>query len=210
MIDGRLVGGPTQAATCLDWRKRKLRSPYGPPMQIGQTRTTREATGARVIHRSQMRSRGWPSLDRAGVREHVVKFLEGGAHAGGQCIVVAIPEHAHLLRACLAPTTSVTWYDAAGLLSAFVVNGNIDPAAFHRAVGHLLQGATPGRTAYVYQEMVALLCMQRKPALALRVEKLWRAAAAALPEEVMEEYPRRVFASMGDAESFAHEEAKTR
>jgi hypothetical protein len=138
---------------------------------------------------------------QADATARVADFLQEGIQAGGHCVVLATPEHARLLKLRLGGAPG-TWRDAAATLSALLINGWPDPSRFSDSVGGLVRSAAAHGPAYVYNEAVMLLCMQGNPKAAVRFDHLWQAMVAALPPDVLLQYPRHVFASQGDGKRF--------
>jgi anti-sigma regulatory factor (Ser/Thr protein kinase) len=147
----------------------------------------------------------------AGTGEHVVQFydhdsdlaravgtyLAQALRTGDVSIVIATPEHRAAFRqelaaAGLAPgecdSGAILWLDAAATLAGFMLDGRIDPDAFHDVVGGLVREASqrgrPKRNRRsgsgrirAYGEMVALLWDAGDVLGAIELEKLWNELA---------------------------------
>jgi signal transduction histidine kinase len=129
--------------------------------------------------------------------EHIVRFYETDAFlldavatfcaeailAHEAALVVATPEHragiAEQLQArglldAAGTHDSYLSLDAAGTLSQFMVNGEVDAARFMEVIGGAIsRAAKSGRQVRVFGEMVSLLVADGYPAAAILLEELW-------------------------------------
>lgn len=139
----------------------------------------------------------------AGGGEHVVQFydrdhdlaravgdyLSSAVMTGKVAVVIATEAHRRAFEAEMAAAGVDTaqaqrdglvyWLDAGSLLSQFVREGEVDPAAFQEAVGSVMRKlAGSGREIRAYGEMVALLWDAGHVLGAIELEKLWNGLAA--------------------------------
>jgi hypothetical protein len=119
----------------------------------------------------------------------VADFIAPALHAGDSAIVVATPQHRDAFASALAAqgvdVAAATRdgryhaFDAAELLSMFMVGGAPHPGLFAEVVGSLLTRASaPGREVRVYGEMVALLWADGDVTSTIALEDLWNDLAA--------------------------------
>ena len=130
--------------------------------------------------------------------EHVVQFYDHdgdliravgdylirAVNEGAAAIVIATEEHRLAFQAELAAAGikvglsgmdgTVVWLDAAGTLSLFMHDGQLDRAAFRTAIGGVVRWAGGrGRPVRAYGEMVSLLWDAGDVPAAIELEKLW-------------------------------------
>src|SRR5215207_2889101 len=139
-------------------------------------------------------------LDRLEPEEHVVqlygaddrlltgnvgRYLSEGLKRGDGLLVIASPEHRSTLVRQLREDTAypkavlegrLVFLDAATTLARFMVNGVLDPARFHAAVGQALRGVQLRAVhtgVRAYGEMVGLLWKATEYTAAIQLEQLW-------------------------------------
>jgi diguanylate cyclase (GGDEF)-like protein len=159
--------------------------------------------------------------------DHLVEFYETEAflvdtvrdffvpalRQGGAAIVVATAAHllefeTALVDAGIALQAAMDQdrylaFDAADLLSRFMVDGTPDVTRFRQAVGAVLDRASQGgRPIRVYGEMVSLLWDQGDITSALALEDLWNDLAEILTFELLCAYPMRSFDRQANAAAF--------
>jgi diguanylate cyclase (GGDEF)-like protein len=94
-------------------------------------------------------------------------------------------------------------FDAAELLSHFMVGGGPDETAFRATIGAAMDhAALGGRRIRVYGEMVAILWGDGNGAAALALEDLWNELGEARPFTLLCAYPMDAFANETDASAF--------
>lgn len=143
--------------------------------------------------------------------ESTVAFLAETLRQGGAGIVVATSDHLEAIRSAvsrlaadlpegreLGPFVGV---DAHEMLDRVMVDGNLDPVAFHAAASEVLNQAPRGQRPHVFGEMVALLWEQGHVTGALALEDLWNDLARARSLELSCAYPIGVF-DVGDDAAF--------
>ncbi|WP_233202950.1 ATP-binding protein [Chitinimonas sp. BJB300] len=123
--------------------------------------------------------------DDAFLIEEVATFLEVALRMGGAAVAIATPIHRAELSHALnmkgfvaggpGYTSELILLDAADTLSRFMVRNAVDEAAFMRMGEGLILRASNGgrRPAYVFGEMVALLCARHNMDAAIQLEGLW-------------------------------------
>lgn len=134
----------------------------------------------------------------AGSCEHVVQFydrdddlaravgdyLSSAVMTGKVAVVIATEAHRRAFETEMAVAGvdtaqaqrdgSIYWLDASDVLSAFVREGEVDPARFQEVVGSVMRKlAGTGREVRAYGEMVALLWDAGHVLGAIELEKLW-------------------------------------
>ena len=168
-----------------------------------------------------------PLLPSLGVHDHVVEFYEteeflvdtvagslGPAlHDGAAAIVVATGSHRHsfdvALRSAGVDTAAAAaagrylTFDAAQLLTTFMVEGNPDGERFRHSIGGAIdKAAASGGRVWIYGEMVALLWEAGDVGPAIALEDLWNDLAAAFDFALLCAYPLRVFEDEASAAGF--------
>ncbi len=148
----------------------------------------------------------------SGAGDHVLHFYEHDAELAGivarwlrdatsedVCIVVATQAHRDRFAAAVAgegdPSVRcrVVWLDAGATLAQFVVDGEIDDAAFRAVVGTVVRDASQGgRSVRVYGEMVALLWDAGNVLGAIALEGLWNDLARETPFALLCSYPAAI------------------
>jgi PAS domain S-box-containing protein len=174
---------------------------------------------------SASHSRARPGLGEA--HEHVVEFYETdrfladtvsdfvgpGLHAGGAAIVVATADHRLLFEEVLQDAGidvdhaieagRYLTFDAAHLLSSFMVDGAPDPQRFEDAIGSVLVRAGAGhRRVRVYGEMVALLWAAGNTTAAIALEELWNDLAHRHEFALLCAYPMSAFKDAASIAAF--------
>jgi hypothetical protein len=139
-----------------------------------------------------------PSPERGAGHQHLVEFYETDAvlarsvarflapatTGSGAALVVATPAHRAAFEGALTElgvdvadalaAGRYVSFDAAALLSTFVVDGVPDQAGFRREVGAVLDRmTTAGQALRIYGEMVALLWEGGDVASAVALEDFW-------------------------------------
>ena len=128
-------------------------------------------------------------MDVNDVAHSVAEYFAAGFDEGEPALMVARPEHAHLIRERLrakgwssdgdgeaAPLAGV---DAASTLAAILEDGRLSPQAFERVVGGLLDdlaARSGGRPIRVFGEMVDLLVDRGEREAAAELERMWNDA----------------------------------
>ena len=159
-----------------------------------------------------------PAADARPVHDHLVEFYETTAflvgtvadflvpslRAGDAGVVVATEEHRGAFAAAIraegidldAAIADGRYqeFDAAELLSTFVVDGVPDEARFAAAAGAALdRAAAGGRHVKVYGEMVALLWADGDVSATIAVEDLWNDLASSRRFSLLCAYPTQGF-----------------
>lgn len=141
----------------------------------------------------------------------VTAFLAPGLLRDEPAVVVATPEHRALLcgalRAAgfdvdaLARAGRLVCLDAEQTLAGFFSDGQVDPAAFDREVGSLVQRlATRFGPVHVYGEMVACLWGRGDSAAAVVLEEAWNRLGATADFRLCCAYPLAAIGSGCDAD----------
>jgi PAS domain S-box-containing protein len=147
------------------------------------------------------------------------RFLRDGLERGEGVVVIATPEHREGFEATLrqggfdvAGATrrgDLTLLDAEQTLSGFLVgdlaHGVLDPDAFQRVVGAVIQKAAAGtskRRVRAYGEMVALLFKQGNTDATAGLEELWNGLAQFHDFQLCCGYPLADFDRASHLESF--------
>jgi len=143
----------------------------------------------------------------------VCGFLAPTVRDGGAAIIVATPAHSGAFEKALADAGvevdaavregRYVVFDAAELLSRFMVDGEPEATRFRETIttviGSVSQG---GRRVRVYGEMVALLLDDGDVASALALENLWNDLAETNPFALLCAYPMRAFEEEASAAAF--------
>lgn len=143
----------------------------------------------------------------------VARFLAPAMSGAGAAVVVATPAHRAAFEVALAGAgTDVAGeiaagryvtFDAAALLSTFMVDGAPDAAGFHREIGGVLEAMTAaGRPLRIYGEMVALLWEGGDAASAVALEDLWNDIGRQYDFDLLCAYRLTTFGSADDARAF--------
>jgi DcmR-like sensory protein len=136
----------------------------------------------------------------------VAGFIRAGLHAGDAVVVVATKPHRNELEKRLradAATAAANRpraeryvaLDAAGTLSKFFINGQLDEKRFGDSIAPILRQAADsgnGRVR-VFGEMVALLCTLGMHKTAIQLEELWNNLATIHSFSLFCAYPLRAF-----------------
>lgn len=95
--------------------------------------------------------------------------------------------------------------DAATVLSQVMVGDWPDATRFTAVVEELIARTSraAGASIAAFGELVALLCLERKPDAALRIEQLWNEVARRLDIELLCAYPINLFCRPEDGDHFA-------
>lgn len=120
--------------------------------------------------------------------ETVAGFVDSALKSGDAAIVVATAAHREAFQASLRvagadvdeaiAAGSYRDYDAAEMLSSFMVDGAPDPQRFRAKVGAEIERAVAGgRRVRIYGEMVAILWGQGDVPSAMALEHLWNELA---------------------------------
>lgn len=146
------------------------------------------------------------------------RFFSAALAEGNSAVVIATRAHqetlARRLRASglepcdLAAEDRYLAFDAAEMLSRFLVNGEIDQFRFFDAVGEVISRASAAahdekHSVVAFGEMVALLWAEGKIELAIQLEKLWNALARSYSFSLRCAYPMQAFSLEEDAAAFA-------
>jgi hypothetical protein len=143
----------------------------------------------------------------------VARFLAPSTTGSGAAVVVATPAHRAAFEealtelgvdvaAALAAGRYVS-FDAAVLLSTFLVDGVPDQAGFRREVGAVLERMTSaGQTLRIYGEMVALLWEGGDSASAVALEDFWNDISSTYDFELLCAYRVSGFDNEEDALAF--------
>ncbi|MBW3663878.1 MAG: MEDS domain-containing protein [Actinobacteria bacterium] len=166
------------------------------------------------------------ATDRASTQahDHVVGFYETDAHLAGAvaaflapafgpdaaAIVIATPEHRHLIaQALLERGISVNdadhyvALDAADLLDSFTSAGSPNADRFDDVIGGLIERHTSvGRRVYAFGEMVAIAWDRREVTVALQLEELWNRLGETLPFALFCGYPTSAFSGPVEVDAF--------
>jgi hypothetical protein len=136
--------------------------------------------------------------------ETVSAFVAPALLARNAAVVVATPEHREAFAAALAAAgidvdTAIGdgryhVFDAAELLSLFMIDGAPHPGLFREVVGAVLARASAGgRQVKVYGEMVALLWADGDVTSTIALEDLWNDLAAEHSFALLCAYPLQRF-----------------
>jgi len=131
----------------------------------------------------------------------VVPYLAAGLHGGEMTVVIATEAHRRAFETELASggvdvvlaqaSGSLLALEAESTLAAIVVDGQVDRAAFHEAVGGMIrQAADSGRRIRAFGEMVALLWDAGAVIAAIELEALWNEICGELELSLFCAYPR--------------------
>ena len=134
----------------------------------------------------------------------VADFLVPALRAGDAGVVVATQEHRAAFAAAIRAEGvdleramaegRYQEFDAAQLLSTFMVDGTPDEALFASAIGAVLDLASAaGRSVKVYGEMVALLWADGDVGSTITVEDLWNDLASSRSFALLCAYPMQGF-----------------
>lgn len=128
----------------------------------------------------------------------VGSFIGEGLEQGAAGILIATPDHAKRIEACLRQCDfdvdaltragALVIVDARDTLNEFMGDAMPNPGAFRRAVGGHLTGirrSSGGRPIRAYGEMVDLLWKDGREAAAIRLETLWNQLARSLDFELL-------------------------
>ncbi len=143
----------------------------------------------------------------------VARFLAPAMSGSGAAVVVATPAHRAAFEVALAgagvdiagemAAGRYMTFDAAELLSTFMVGGAPDEAGFQREVGGVLKAMTAaGHPLRIYGEMVALLWEGGDAASAVALEDLWNDISAQYDFELLCAYRLSTFDNEDDAQAF--------
>lgn len=133
----------------------------------------------------------------------VLEFLAPALAGGGTAVAVAEPAHLAAIEEGLAARGlhGLVAIEAEHLLSKITKDGCIDPAAFDRELGELLEAAH-GRTPRIFGEMVAVLWARGDLTGALELEDCWNEAGPQHDFELLCGYPLTAFEHEEQAEAF--------
>ena len=125
----------------------------------------------------------------------VAAFIKAGYEENATIIVVATEKHREELRntlqgtGILGITDKVAYFDAAELLSAFMVEGWPNPTLFTSTIGRIVQQAALAGPVRIFGEMVAVLWAEGKTRAAIRQEELWNELATRHAFSLLCAYP---------------------
>jgi hypothetical protein len=121
----------------------------------------------------------------------VANFVGEGFEQGSLAVIIATPDHAARIEACLRSRGidvdelkrqgNLATLDARDTLQLFMADGSPDPSAFTRVVGSALADVRGGRgrcAIRAYGDMVDLLWKDGLEAAAIRLETLWNQLAS--------------------------------
>jgi len=127
--------------------------------------------------------------------ESLVSFVKAGLQNNEMVIIVATAPRVHTLRQALTPddlsNTGLSFFDAAALLSYFMVDDWPNHALFMAVLGQHLQEAGRKRRVRVYGEMVAVLWSNGQYQAALCLEGLWNTLQTTQPFDLLHAYPHQ-------------------
>jgi hypothetical protein len=149
----------------------------------------------------------------AALARSVAGFLAPATTGPGAAIIVATPAHRAAFEDALAEmgvdvagalaAGRYVSFDAAALLSTFMVDGQPDQAAFRREVGAVLERMTgAGQTVRIYGEMVALLWEGGDVASAVALEDFWNDISSTYDFDLLCAYRVSGFDNEDDALAF--------
>lgn len=150
------------------------------------------------------------------VIENVAYLVVRALEAGGSVVTVATDAHLHAIEQRLAASATDLEHarqdgrymalDAADTLEQLLTGGMPDQAKFDHVVGGIMRTAAkscPTGFVFAFGEMVALLCTDRKPAAAMRLEQLWNGLAQEQRFSLYCAYPLDAFtAASADLKAF--------
>jgi hypothetical protein len=137
----------------------------------------------------------------------LIKYFTVGWAAEERCIIIATPEHRHILEQQLSDAgfdlrlmETLGKYialDAANTMSYFMENGMPNAESFNRVIGSMIP-YIPKRPIRAFGEMVALLWEQGNEDGAIALEELWNGLGqirnfsllCAYPASVLEAHPK--------------------
>ena len=138
----------------------------------------------------------------------VCAFVKAGYEANATPIVVATEKHRDDLRKTLQEwgnpdlIRKVMQFDAAELLSGFMVEDWPNQAKFNSTVGRMVEEAARRGPVHIYGEMVAVLWAEGKTRAAIRLEELWNELATRHAFSLLCGYPISAFPSQDTNDSF--------
>jgi KaiC/GvpD/RAD55 family RecA-like ATPase len=129
--------------------------------------------------------------------ELVIPFLVAAVRDGDTVIVIATESHRALLTAALDAAgvdvhaarcaNQVRLFDAAEMLSRFMVGAVVDRRAFMDSVGQCVREArAEGRPVRAFGEMVPLLWAEGNRSAAIEVETMWSRLGTQIPASLFE------------------------
>lgn len=134
----------------------------------------------------------------------VSAFITAGLKENGAIIVIATAQHREELRNALqaANNSSITYIDAAELLSAFIVDDWPNETRFTSTVGPLLQRAALKGPVRIFSEMAAVLWTEGKTRAAIGLEELGNELASQHAFSLLCAYPMSGFPDQKNNLSF--------
>jgi PAS domain S-box-containing protein len=136
--------------------------------------------------------------DDALLVEEVAGFIDAALASGGAGIVIATPEHIHLLRERLRhgaeASARLLLLDARATLKRLLVAGQPDVGRFKALISAAqAQLGQYGGSLHAFGEMVALLCADGHYSAAIRLEQLWNELAEEMRFSLFCAYPWQAF-----------------
>jgi signal transduction histidine kinase len=145
--------------------------------------------------------------------ESVCDFISAGLRNGEETVVIATRAHLESLETALSKrgldpiATRIEGryltLDAAGTLSKFIVDGDIDFELLDETIGSSTARSGDGkRPIRIYGEMAAMLWDEGNVPSAIRLEDHWNSLLDVQPVTLMCGYPMRSFSREADTEPF--------
>jgi CheY-like chemotaxis protein len=143
----------------------------------------------------------------------VTAYIEAALRGGDSCVVLATPDHRESLQQKLAAmgidvakaqsSGRYVAFDAAVILSSFMVDATPDPQRFDDAIGGVIrQMCQHDRRVYAFGEMVAILWAQGNRKGAIELENLWNELAKEQPFTLYCAYPMSEFGGSDHGDGF--------
>ena len=130
--------------------------------------------------------------------ESVVPFVKVGLDLYETVIVVATPRHSEALQFALYPADfqneRLLFFDAAELLSRFVVKGWPSKSQFLDVLSPILEKTSRKGRVRIFVEMASLLWGEGKTGAAMRLEELWNTLGTLYEYSIVCVYPQEEFA----------------
>lgn len=138
----------------------------------------------------------------------VCAFIKAGSEEGATILVIATEKHREEVHNAVQAienagiTGQVVYFDAAELLSGFMIQGWPNETRFISTVGGIIEQTALKGPVRIYGEMVAVLWAEGKTRAALRLEELWNELARRYTFSLLCGYPMSGFPDQKENLSF--------